>query len=170
MAWTALKISAFLKNDVKSFQIRALAGNTASESSACHRSCWAKACSLVVTLLSMWQKKTEEMCSRGHDLLELRSQELFIATGLNGSEKQWNDTTQLWRVLWYFLRQLLLSSGDKKLPYFEKKCILVHSLYSEAPVIFKGHVVKQWFVPDFFKWQTGIFRYCFFSILFEKEK
>lgn len=121
MAWTALKISAFFKNDVKSFQIRALAGNTASESSACHRSCWAKACSLVVTLLSMWQKKTEEMCSRGHDLLEPRSQELFIATGLNGSEKQWNDTTQLWRVLWYFLRQLLLSLGDKKLPYFEKK-------------------------------------------------
>lgn len=82
------------------------------------------------------------------------------------------NTTQLWSVFWILFRQVLLSVGDKKAAILWKKCILVHSLYcySEGPVVFKGHVVELWLVPDFFKRQTGVFRYCFFSILFEKEK
>lgn len=53
----------------------------------------------------------------------------------------------------------------------QEKCVLVRSLHysAEAPVIFKGHVVELPLIPDFFKRQTGIFRQCFFSILFEKE-
>lgn len=62
--------------------------------------------------------------------------------------------------------------GRLKAAKLRDRCVFVRSLYccSEAPVIFKGHVLELWLVPDFFKRQTGIFRYCFFSIHFKEEK